>query len=301
MATLTATRSTWPKGAVISGAVLIAPAAFTPLAIDSLPPWLFMWALAFAVYAGFKLFTFLRSEEAREANWERQAIYLLLWPGMDAEGFFASNRQTPAPAWSEIPIAVAKLLFGITLIGAAKRFAHDGVLLPGWLMLTGVAFSLHFGLMHLLSILWRHCGLNTPPIMRNPLRAKSLSEFWGRRWNLAFRDWVHTFVFLPLTARFGAAVGVLGVFVFSGFIHDFVISTAAGGGYGLPMLYFLIQAAAFFFERSRVGKRLGLNKPIPGWLFTVTFVVAPAGLLFHPQFLETVVVPMLRATPLPLL
>jgi hypothetical protein len=31
---------------------------------------------------------------------------------------------------------------------------------------------------HLLSLAWRHAGVNAVPLMRNPMRATSLGEFW---------------------------------------------------------------------------------------------------------------------------
>ena len=70
--------------------------------------------------------------------------------------------------------------------------------------------------------------------------------------------------------------------------------TQQAAGWGLPTLYFLIQAAASFVERSRFGKRLGLGRGLIGWLFAVAVVVGPAGLLFHGPFIANVVVPMVK-------
>jgi hypothetical protein len=161
--------------------------------------------------------------------------------------------------------------------------------------LTGVVSILHFGLSHWLSILWRLGGVNAKHIMDKPVLATSLADFWGRRWNLAFRDLMHQFVLRPLAPRVGTRWAMVAVFLVSGLIHDAVISVAARGGYGLPTLYFLIQAAGLSLERSQMGKRLGLGRGLSGRLFGLAVVLVPAGLLFHPPFIVRVVVPMLAA------
>ena len=50
---------------------------------------------------------------------------------------------------------------------------------------------LHFGSFHLLSCGWRFAGVQARPLMDRPLASASVSEFWGRRWNTAFRDLTH--------------------------------------------------------------------------------------------------------------
>ena len=78
-------------------------------------------------------------------------------------------------------------------------------------------------------------------------------------------------------------------------MHEIVISVPVGAGYGLPTLFFGIQASAWLFERSQHGKALGLGTGWRGWLFTMTVVVLPAYGLFHPPFVRTVIVPFMRA------
>jgi len=69
----------------------------------------------------------------------------------------------------------------------------------------------------------------------------------------------------------------------------------AGGGYGGPTAFFLLSGLAIFAERSRAGRALGLGRGWGGWLFAATVLLGPAPLLFHPPFVERIVVPFLQA------
>jgi len=69
----------------------------------------------------------------------------------------------------------------------------------------------------------------------------------------------------------------------------------AGAGFGGPTAFFLLQAAALLAERSRLGQAIGLGAGWRGWLFTATVVALPAYALFHPPFVENVVVPFMNA------
>jgi alginate O-acetyltransferase complex protein AlgI len=155
--------------------------------------------------------------------------------------------------------------------------------LAPWSALVGLASLLHFGLFHLAALAWQTAGVDARPLMQAPWRAVSPSEFWGRRWNLAFRELAHELVFRPMLRRWGPARATLAAFLTSGLIHDLVISLPARAGYGLPTLYFLIQAAGVLAGRKG------------GRLFTILLVTLPAPLLFHPPFINRVIVPFLGA------
>ena len=162
------------------------------------PRWLFMWLLAFAIYVGCKWLTWRRTP-VPGLPWWRHAGYLLVWPGLDAVAFLSPRPIILRPTKGEWLFAAAKTLGGAAVFWGASRVVPAA---PEWLLawcgMLGIAFFLHFGSFHLLSCFWRTVGVDAPPLMRNPWAATSVSEFWGQRWNLAFRDLTHRFLFRPL-------------------------------------------------------------------------------------------------------
>jgi alginate O-acetyltransferase complex protein AlgI len=125
--------------------------------------------------------------------------------------------------------------------------------------------------------------------------ANSVSDFWSRRWNLAFRDVAQVFFFRPFVARVGVGGATMIVFAMSGLIHDLVISLPSGGGYGLPSLYFLAQGIAVLVEKSRFGRRIGLGRGLTGRISAWLLVVSGAYWLFHPPFIRAAILPTLSA------
>ena len=132
--------------------------------------------------------------------------------------------------------------------------------------------------------------------MNWPLASRSISDFWGRRWNRAFRDLTNRHVFRPLVPRWGVQRSLFAAFLLSGLVHELVISVPARGGYGGPTLYFFIQALAIAAVRTSTGERLGLSRGITGRLFAGFVLLGPAFLLFHAPFVLEIVLPFMNAS-----
>lgn len=273
--------------------------ALSWLTIATCPRWAAMWLLCLAIYTGCKLLT-LRSINLANIPCSRLIAYLLGWPGLDAVAFLnpAPLQKSCRPGITEWLFAIGKLLFGAVLFWIVpKTLPADWPLVRGWTAMVGIVFLLHFGLFHLLSCFWRAIGIDAKPLMDWPIISTSVSEFWGRRWNRAFRDLTHRFLFRPLTRLIGPRWGLTAGFLFSGLVHELVITVPAGGGYGGPTQFFALQAAALFAERTPLAHRLGLNRPhsFTGWLFTASVLILPAALLFPPPFVHEIILPMLNA------
>ncbi len=273
------------------------PALVLLLTPPQWPAWALTWLLTFAIFFGVKWLTWRRTP-APAAPWWRHLAYLVAWPGLGAAAFL-DPRPLPRgakPGADEWARALRNLILGAAVFWGLARLVPEGYpLVTGWVGLLGLALMLHFGSLQLLSCAWRAVGVDAQPLMKRPASSVSVSEFWGRRWNTAFRDLAHRFLFRPLSARLGPRRGLLAGFLFSGLVHDLVISVPAGAGFGLPTLFFLIQAGAIAVERSAAGRALGLGRGGRGWAFTALALLLPAGLLFHPWFIERVVVPFMAA------
>ena len=300
-------RRRWP--------VWIALIVFPPVALlarNQVAPWQFMWLMTGAIFLGCKWLTFWSARrQIVYLRVGRALAYFFLWPGMDAEKFLRrpaweahkTREQAVVSAAAEefsghvpdtagrmpalpFPSAIGKTLLGVVLLFGVAR-SVDQALLAGWIGMIGIILILHFGLFHFLAIGCRAAGLNAEPIMEAPLRSKSVSEFWGRRWNGAFNRLALDFVFRPLARRQGIRIATMAAFLVSGLIHELVISLPAGGGYGLPTAYFFLQGAGILTERAL--------SQIRGQIFTIVITAVPAFWLFHPPFVHSVILPFMKA------
>jgi predicted DCC family thiol-disulfide oxidoreductase YuxK len=268
----------------------IAPIAlpiFALIARNRVQPWIFMWLMAGAIFLGCKWLTFWSARNRHvHLRGTRVLGYLFAWPGMDPEDFLPKKRHRRFPRITETIFAIAKLFFGAFLLFVVARFAN-GWLLAGWIGMIGLIFILHFGLFQLAAIRWRAAGVDVDPIMNAPWCSRSLSEFWGQRWNAAFNQLASHFVFRPLARRLGVVWATLAAFLVSGLIHEMMISLPARGGYGFPTSYFLLQGCGILFERA--------FPRIRGRIFTIFITAAPAFWLFHPPFVRQVIIPFMHA------
>ncbi len=186
--------------------LVVFPTAVLVLTPDEWPRWAFMWLLAFGVFAGCKWLSWAATPAARSVATWRQAGYLLAWPGLDAKTFLRPSRlsRPERPLPGEWIHAVGMALIGFAVFWGVSRAVPPNLeVLRGWVGMVGIILMLHFGAFHLLSCVWRSIGIEAHPLMNSPLASVSVSEFWGRRWNTAFRDLTHRFLFLPLTRKIG--------------------------------------------------------------------------------------------------
>jgi D-alanyl-lipoteichoic acid acyltransferase DltB (MBOAT superfamily) len=141
-------------------------------------------------------------------------------------------------------------------------------------------------------------GFPVEKAMDCPVAARTLAEFWGRRWNRIVSGMVRDVIFLPMARWLGTRVALFSVFLYSGLYHEGV-SFMARSGYGQPTLYFLLQYLGVAIENTRPARRLLRGFPALGRVWTFAVIVLPVGLFLHPGLVEGYLVPMLVEAGVP--
>jgi alginate O-acetyltransferase complex protein AlgI len=225
----------------------------------------------------------------------RYLVYYWLTVSMDPS-IFTQRKMGITLDWRLALNGVGHILLG-TLILALLRFYAPaeklGVALYLWSLPALFALSaiLHFGLLPLSTVFLQWLGFPARRAFRLPFLSLSLSEFWGKRWNVPFSEMTATAAFKPWSRVVGVKWAGLLAFLLSGLLHEIAISFSVQEGYGLPMLYFLIHGLLMAAEKKWFGRKK------PGKVWVVTALVLPLPLLFHANFLREVVWEIVRLSP----
>lgn len=222
----------------------------------------------------------------------RWQAWVLLWPGMRPR-LVARRAFVPTGLGRLTLRSVLWLVLGAGLVGAARFvFVSTGEV---WLatvpLVVGLSLVLHFGLFGLLCAGWRRAGFDLRPVFRAPLLATSLTDFWKRRWNVAFSEMCQEGVARALSPL-GPRMVAVSIFLFSGLLHEAAISLPVNAGYGGPMAYFAIHGCA-----AQIEPKLFRPGSAASRLWTALLVLAPLPLLFHQPFLQGCVWPLMGAAP----
>lgn len=181
--------------------------------------------------------------------------------------------------------ASAGLGFAVVWLACWEVMRHAGAprLALGWLaaplvwLMGEMASALH-------QLLWLPSGRLMPAAHGNIFAARSLADFWGRRWNVWMSDWFRENIFLPLRAR--PLLAMLLVFVISGIIHEAVVNLGfwlltGRNLFGSMMAYFSVQAAGMLVERKWLHRFPRVTRP-----FAWVVVLGPAPLFVNEAILR---------------
>lgn len=223
-------------------------------------------------------------------------FFVFTWAGMRGEIFEKQNKKTRSGANQFILFGLKRLAVGLVLIFAA-HFVADlrmGPTLPYYLITTMLLMAcsliLHFGLLNISTGFWRYCGVDAYALFNEPWKAKTLNEFWSKRWNIAFSEMTSIAVFRPLRARFGSSAALLTAFMFSGILHELAISVPVQEGYGLPMLYFVLQGLGVLLEKIGIQKKpIWFKNTVITRIWLLFWLIIPLPLLFHKSFATKII------------
>jgi hypothetical protein len=221
------------------------------------------------------------------------------WAGMRAEPFEKLGGAPVPGGWPMVRMGITRVLAGLLLIFIGHKLLllnldkELAYILVSACLLVGLSLILHFGMLSISAGIWRFSGVNTYLLFRQPAKATSLTEFWSKRWNIAFSEMTSVAIFRPLKNKIGGAAALMLAFMFSGLLHELALSVPVNSGYGLPLLYFLIQGSVVLFEKLLISRKVRFlqNRVIAAiWIFF--WLVVPMPLLFHPEFIKQIVWPL---------
>ena len=251
-----------------------------------------MFALIIVLLQSMKMMVTL-NDHKHEFNWQKWFVFSVLSVEMNPSYIF-DKQAGPIPNWkSHIIIGLRHLLIGIgIMIGAYFLRKMDNIhflfiYVLGLFLLVGLSQILHFGVLRINTGIAHFLGYPASVLFQAPMKSKSLREFWGKRWNIAFTQMTSIIVYKPLSTKVGRQLSVIIAFLFSGILHEIAISFSVMECIGFPMIYFGIHALGMSIESTFFRK-----KPLGTW-WVLAWLVFPLPILFHKPFMEQIVWPFI--------
>ena len=156
----------------------------------------------------------------------RASLAALAWAALAGLGFAAGMR------------------WGVSLDGPARWIVR-------WLAAAVFAVAAVEVLCCVVTSGYAMLGIRPPPLHDAPYLSRSVSEFWGARWNKVVSGWLRENCFKPLARRRSPRMGLVAAFFASAFLHWYLTYISAGWWWSIPMAsFFLIQLALIAAERA---------------------------------------------------
>lgn len=220
--------------------------------------------------------------------------FSLGWFGMRPV-LFEHLPARPLPFLNLIFKGLLRIAGGFVLIylsSVVDNYFNRDYFLSELLLLTGLSLILHFGILNLSTAVWRAFGVDARELFKSPYKSKSLKEFWGKRWNIAFSEMTSVIAYRPLKEKVSPSAAIILSFLLSGLLHEIAISFPVNSGYGLPMLYFSIHAFLIYIEgTSRLVMKI-TSHPVLSHAWVFVWLIVPMPLLFHADFIQFVLIPL---------
>jgi hypothetical protein len=257
-------------------------------------PWYRMMIYIFLLFVGMKTVTVVyRYPGKGRLNFLQWLAYALGWPGMDPLPFEQlgkgkSMRHTTLATSGLISFIAGTMLLLLFACLLKYHVLHYYILCL--LSFIPIVMIFHAGLFNIGAALWGLMGVQLSPLMDAPWKSDSVGSFWGRRWNIAFIQMTKITLFVPLARKGKSRLALLLSFFISGIFHEIALTLPVGSGYGLPMLYFILQSIFVLTERKFIPKL----SPIGRRLWTFACLLLPFPLLLHPAFIHDIMLPFLE-------
>jgi hypothetical protein len=227
------------------GIVMASGALATPYLVPAAHP-IVRTALAILVFVGI-----MRVVDLRSVDWDAAMRLKHVLLAVDsrkiertAPGFDAASIATAA-AWA--PLAVVCMWLVVRV--APETPPTPLRWLFRWACGLGFIYTLTEAVYALIVASYRGLGLATPTLHRHPAAARSVQEFWGRRWNRTVSAWLGETFFRPFARRGRPWLGLVVAFVVSAVAHAYIAVVAAGVVMaGIMLSFFLLQGFVIVLE-----------------------------------------------------
>jgi Membrane bound O-acyl transferase family len=235
-------------------------------------------------------------KKSEQLNFLQWLFFCCAWFGMNPSVFKKfPNKALPKSVYYCV-FGLSRIIVGVILINIAYNFLNNTSSSFYYLQYTayliGVSFILHFGILNINTGLLRMVGVNVFPLFNNPIKSKSLQEFWSKRWNMAFVELTTIAVMRPAKKVFSQRLAIVISYIFSGLLHELAISLPVNKGFGKPFLYFILQALIILFIEPKVIFKIKTKAAKLLWLLACVFT--PIFILFHIKFREQIILPLIE-------
>jgi alginate O-acetyltransferase complex protein AlgI len=259
------------------------------------PPGYRMLAIILILFSSMKVIVAHEySVDHQRLTFTQWIAFALTWFGMNPGVFSRRTMDKKSQGIQLIRFGLSRIGIGLLLCVAAYvifKYSSPSFLITVLVtacLLAGLSLTLHFGILNINSGIWNLMGVGTYALFKAPFRSLSLGEFWGRRWNFAFSEMTSIAVHRPLRKITNHKIATVAAFAFSGLLHELAISLPVNRGYGLPALYFVIQAVALLLE-----KKIQFKSTTSKHVWVLFWLIIPIPLLFHKYFLEGIIWPII--------
>lgn len=287
---------------ILGWAIVIGTAVFSILLTTNASPTYRMIAIASLQLLSMKVIVMVEAYRGKpKLNFIQWLAFALAWFGMRPNLFEVFPAKPLSGVLPFVVKGVSRIIIGVLLLMLSAYIQNDKYLQKPYanvyflyelVMLVGLSFILHFGILNLSTASWRFSGVDVKELFRSPYKSTSLKEFWGKRWNMAFSEMTAMVVYKPLKVKYGIPFAMIASFLVSGMLHEIAISFPVKMGYGLPFLYFVLHGLAMYAEGKMAVVKKIVSNSVTSHIWVFAWLILPMPLLFHHVFILEVVEPL---------
>ena len=263
----------WMPSCVVFASVLsqlVAPAgwrralALTLAALALVVPWFAPAGTVLrAGVALYLLWTFAKVVDMARAESPRPPLFRWIWMlvlhDLRRDGYARSGAHPELRA-SLLSSALLNLGIAVACLHVAVFEAAAFAPAARWFVRHGTGILVCYfgveGCLRTFEFFDRCFGLRPPPLHDHPILSRSLSEFWGRRWNRVVGHWLFSTFYRPLAARQRPGLALAAAFGASALVHLYFTAAAIGFRWSLIMAsFFLLQIPLLWLEAALQQRR----------------------------------------------